>query len=62
MDGEGRTASGTAVERSHQRILRSRHSHILMQHNAGAVAETVSPSAPERRDLRADRCCDDCAT
>ncbi len=39
MDGGGRTASGTAVERPLQRILRSRHSHIPVQHNAGAVAE-----------------------
>ena len=41
MDGGGRTASGTAVERPLKRILRSRHSHILVQHNAGAVAEQL---------------------
>ena len=37
MDGCGRTASGTAVERPLQRILRSRHSHFHVQHNAGRL-------------------------
>ena len=45
MDGCGRTASGTAVERPLKRILRSRHLHILVQHNAGAVAEQLSAYA-----------------
>jgi hypothetical protein len=39
MDGGGRTASGTAVERSLQRILRPRHLHIHVLRNAGAVAD-----------------------
>ena len=39
MDGGDSTVSGTTVERPLQRILRSRHSHILVQHNPGAVAE-----------------------
>ena len=47
MDGCGRTASGTAVERPLKRILRSRHLHILVQHNAGAVAEPLPAMAEE---------------
>jgi hypothetical protein len=39
MDGGGRTASGTAVERSLQRILCPPHLHILVLRNAGADAE-----------------------
>ena len=51
MDGGGRTASGTAVERSLQRILRSRHSHIHVQHNAGAVAEQVQAMLANGRNM-----------
>jgi hypothetical protein len=45
LERRSRTASGTAVERSLQRILRPRHLHIHVLRNAGAVAE---PALKER--------------
>jgi hypothetical protein len=45
MDGGGRTASGTAVERSLQRILRPRHSHIHVLRNAGSSCRACSRRA-----------------